>query len=283
VKKTSTIFLVMMTASWLTSAQTFRVDSVTVDSVWNSDTVIYESPRSRRDVKVSFVPIASDSVTCFVDYSIDSGKTWNCDRDQIMSIDNKVSFRFAPGKKGSLIMRMQTGDLTNIVFRVIARKDTASIQRCWISNGIPGLAEDTSQPNHHFYYFDNTSLANSIDGYYMSYSRYGFVDGIQQKLFSTDSLYSFSTMIYDFGLMSRASSMYNSKKAEWNRKSILAGYDTTIAIAKPNLGGYSAAAHFNHFYAEINVSGFNLGTPDSTAAKAQVVRFLDYYSMQMTQ
>jgi hypothetical protein len=266
------------------SAQTFKVDSVTIDSVWNSDTVAYQSARVRRDMKVSFFPVAADSVTCFMDMSYDSGRTWDYNRDLIGGLDNnQVRFRVASNRRNTVIMRVQSGDTAGIVLRVVARKDTASVGNCRITTEIPALRADTAQSFNNFYFSNGTTLANSVDGFYVTYSQNGFVDGIMQYFVSSDSLHTFATVAYDFGLISRASGMFDARKAEWLRKTVIPAYDSTIAAAKMSLRGYAVAAHFNHFYFEFNVNGYDVNGPDSVAAKSDAAKFLDAYQTKVTQ
>jgi hypothetical protein len=271
----------MIVSASLVSAQAFRIDSVTVDSIWNSDTNDNGLVMERRDMKVSFVPVGPDSATCFVDFSLDSCKRWICDREVINDIHDKGSFRAAPGQQKSVIMRMHMGDTPSVIVRVIARKDTLSIRRFVIGDQISGWKEDTSQPYSYYYFSNVRSLTFPIDGHYLPYSQNGFVDGFAQVLISQDSLHSITVMAYDFGLEGRASNMFGDMKRDWGgRITALPSYDSSIAIAKPALGGYLVAAHFSHFYVELNVSGFNASSSDSTTAKAEAVKFLDYYTVK---
>jgi hypothetical protein len=280
----TTLLIMTLMALAYGAGSTFRVDSVTVDSVWNSDTSLYSQPVSRRNVKISYYLAASDSATCFVDASLDSGKTWMCDRDKIESIGGTVAFRSAPNKKSSLIMCILTGDTTGVAFKVTARKDTAHIGPCKLSNQIAGWGQDTAL---YAYFNDDVSLQGIIDGGYQVYTIRGMVDGFRQKMATPDSLHYCSIMAFDFGLQSRGTGAFNDVASRWNKKTTLSTYDSAVAVAKPVLGGYSVAAHFRHFYFEIGITGFGVNGTDSlaqrNAAKAEALKFLNFYEQKANQ
>jgi hypothetical protein len=282
--KTTLLIVTFLVSVW-GAAGTFRVDSVTVDSVWNTDTSLYSQPIARRNAKISYYLAASDSATCFVDVSLDSGKTWMCDRDKMEGIGGKVAFRSAPNKKSSLVMCIYTSDTTGVVFRVTARKDTASIRRCRLSNQVAGWSErDTTQ---YAYFNDDISLQGIIDGGYQVYTINGMIDGFRQSMATTDTLHFCTIMAYDFGLFGRAADVYGNVIERWTRKSTLVCYDSTVAVVKPVLGGYSVAAHFRHFYVELGITGYGVNSADSLAqrdaAKAEAINFLNYYEQKSNQ
>ena len=70
-----------------------RVDSVTVDSVWNSDT----TNRVSRDCKISFVPRGGGTAMMTLAMSKDSGKTFETDS---LSVRNYANNRGRPSQSG---------------------------------------------------------------------------------------------------------------------------------------------------------------------------------------
>jgi hypothetical protein len=274
----TTLLIITFLVSVYGAAGTFRVDSVKVDSVWNSDTSLYSQPVARRNVKISYYLASTDSATCFVDASLDSAKTWMCNRDKMEGVGKKVAFRGAANKKNSLIIRIFTGDTTGAAFKVTARKDTAHIGRCKLSNQITGWGQDTSM---YAYFTDDVSLQGIIDGGYQVYTINGMVDGFRQKMATPDSLHYCSIMAFDFGLLRRGTAAFNDVTSRWNKKTTLGTYDSTVAFAKPVLGGFSVAAHFRHFYFELGITGFT--SADSLAAKAEALKFLNFYEQKANQ
>jgi hypothetical protein len=117
--KTTTIFLVVLLMS-VSSAQTLHIDSVSVDSVWNSDSSWNDSKgilqkRQSRDCKLSFIPAGTGTVQIFVSLSTDSGKTWANQTDGFNQI-------FPCGSKSSLAVRILGEDKQSATFRITGRQ-----------------------------------------------------------------------------------------------------------------------------------------------------------------
>lgn len=128
------------------SAQTFRIDSVSVDSVWNSDSTWFDwkdtlITRQSRDCKLSFVPTGKGTVQTIVSLSIDSGKTWAVQTDGF----NRL---FPCGIKSSLIVRILGGDKPGAAFRITGRQYKPVI---------------TGNP--HFIYYPNDLYPNGLPIY----------------------------------------------------------------------------------------------------------------------
>jgi hypothetical protein len=273
----SCAFLAALLWAALSTAGAFRVDSVTVDSVWNSDTAEGGAGIARRAARIFFVPVADDSVTCVVDMSFDSGVSWTCDRDLLNVAGGSTSFRAAPNRRTSVTVQVRSGDTTGVVFRVTIHNDPARVSRFRLTDQIDGWTEDTAS---YTYFHDTRSLAAPINGGYVDYSRRGFVDGFLQSLETPDQLKYYSVMAVDFATPARASDMFAYRVESWGNHTTLPAFDTTIALAKPTLGGYSVAAHFGHFYFEARLLGYDISGPDSTAAKDEVTRFLEFYRQE---
>jgi hypothetical protein len=101
------------------------VDSVTVDSVWNSDSSWYDGNgvlqhRFARDCIISFVPRDSGNATCSLMVSLDSGKTWGASPNPLAILDNGLSTALQCGKKGHIKVRLFGSDRPNVVFKIAA-------------------------------------------------------------------------------------------------------------------------------------------------------------------
>ena len=109
------------------SAQILRVDSVKVDTVWNSDSSWYDDygilqQRSYHDCKVSFIPQGEGYARMFIAISIDSGKTWAPSPNPLTVLNNGLASLYITGQKATLMVRVLGGDMPNVAFRVTARQ-----------------------------------------------------------------------------------------------------------------------------------------------------------------
>ena len=105
------------------SAQILHVDSVTVDSVWNSDS----TNRVSRDCKISFIPRGEGTVMMSISMSKDSGKTF---LPSIDSLTVKNYALYAPllvGQKATITVRIKGGDRTGLAFRMTAQQQAPII------------------------------------------------------------------------------------------------------------------------------------------------------------
>jgi hypothetical protein len=106
------------------------VDSVTVDSVWNSDSSWYDGngimqQRLARDCLISFVPKNSGYVSCSLKVSLDSGNTWVADPDPLCILGGDYGTPIMSGKKGHIKARLFGGERPNVVFKITANVCTA--------------------------------------------------------------------------------------------------------------------------------------------------------------
>jgi hypothetical protein len=256
------------------AAAAFRVDSVTVDSVWNADTTDqYGIPWVQRDVKLSFKPISAgtDSITCVVDMSFDSGKTWCYNREIFDRSDTIGATRAAPNVKRSIIIYYTRGDTTNVVFRVTARSDTVTLNGLRMTSPFNGWSEIDST----YRYFQNAhDLALLMDGYDIAYMESGVVDGYSISLTKPDSL-NLHQYVMDAGTEARASSTYNAQRPTSNTDSL--AYPDSVAVAKKVLNGITAFAHFRHFFLSFSFSGYTV--QDSAVSHANAL--FEYYRQKI--
>ena len=100
------------------------VDSVCVDSVWNSDSSWYDGNgilqyRTSRDCRITFVPQGSGVATCSLSVSIDSGNSWGPIPNPLQIVsNNSLSVPLQCGKKGFIIARVLGANRSNVVFKV---------------------------------------------------------------------------------------------------------------------------------------------------------------------
>jgi formylglycine-generating enzyme required for sulfatase activity len=130
----STACLVMALSTNSGSAQALRVDSVTVDSVWNSDSAWTDDfnmaqNRRSRDCKISFVPQGEGTAMLAIAMSVDSGKTWvSSTESDTLKVSNYAFF--APvsiGRKTVITARVLGGDRPNMAFKITARQNAPVI------------------------------------------------------------------------------------------------------------------------------------------------------------
>ncbi len=122
-----TIILLVLLTVTLSLAQQLRVDSVTVDSVWNSDSSWYDGQgilqqRTSRDCFVGFKPMGQGMAQCYIALSIDSGNTWAPSPNPLIVLDNGIVTPSQCGTKGRVKLRVLGADRQNVVFRITGRQ-----------------------------------------------------------------------------------------------------------------------------------------------------------------
>lgn len=124
-----TLLTILVLAVALVYSQPLSVDSVTVDSVWNSDSLT----RTSRDCRVSFIPRGPDSLNAFLNVSSTGGtsfwypydKNWWAAGDSAYAPDNAMGARFSCNRKHTIIVRVLGGDRDNFVIRIRIRQPFA--------------------------------------------------------------------------------------------------------------------------------------------------------------
>ncbi len=143
--------LVILVAATMTAAQQLQVDSVSVDSVWNSDSSWTDGQgvaqqRYSRDIFLSFIPMGGGMAQCFVEMSVDSGRTWaqpvdsltaldsgivadslgvhdsGTVADSLSVLDSGIASLVQCGVKSRVKLRMLGQDRPNVAFQIIARQ-----------------------------------------------------------------------------------------------------------------------------------------------------------------
>lgn len=109
--------LFVLLAAVLSFAE-LRVDSVTVDSVWNSDS----ASRVSRDCKISFIPQGSGQAYAFFAVSKDGGETFSEDRDSAYVLEEALGAILPCGTKKTVTVRVLGGDRQNFVVRISVRQ-----------------------------------------------------------------------------------------------------------------------------------------------------------------
>ena len=127
---TITFFTAILSAGNV-SAQILHVDSVSVDSVWNSDSSWYDinsilQQRVSRDCNVSFIPQGEGTAQMFIAISMDSGKTWAPKPDSLIDsliVQNYALYKtFVTGQKATITVRVLGGNRPGVAFKMIARQ-----------------------------------------------------------------------------------------------------------------------------------------------------------------
>jgi hypothetical protein len=116
----------------LASAQILRVDSVSVDNVWNSDSSWYAGgvlqKRTSRDCNVSFVLKGEGTAQIFFSVSIDSGKTWVFNPESLTVVDRWYHNNpLGVGYKRTITVRVLGGNRSAFAFKVTARQSAPKI------------------------------------------------------------------------------------------------------------------------------------------------------------
>ncbi|MGB7566231.1 MAG: immunoglobulin-like domain-containing protein [Chitinivibrionales bacterium] len=130
--KKKTIIAAIFSTIAFSFGQQLRVDSVTVDSVWNSDSSFFDAngvaqTRQSRDVLLSFKPIGPDSIQASFAISIDSARTWNPVPNPLLALDSGKTKSFACNQTCHSNLRVLGGDRANTAFKVIIFfKDTVA-------------------------------------------------------------------------------------------------------------------------------------------------------------
>ncbi len=128
------------------------VDSVTVDSVWNSDSTWYDDlgilqERKSRDCIVGFKPEGQGKAECSIELSIDGGGTWGPNPNPLRILDDGMALPAQCGIKKQIKLRVFGGDRPNMVFRITGRQYQPIIsgdpKKVWlIDDKVPGDAND---------------------------------------------------------------------------------------------------------------------------------------------
>jgi len=116
-------------------AQALHVDSVTVDSVWISDSSWTDGGtaqhRQSRDCKVSFIPQGAGTVIMSDSMSLDSGKTFSASADTVKVLGYALYSPLATGQRAHITVRVLGGDRKGVVFKMTA------VQQAPVITGYP--------------------------------------------------------------------------------------------------------------------------------------------------
>ena len=120
--------MVILACATLATAQQLQVDSVLVDTVWNSDSslcnnmgIAYQT-RYSRDLYLSFKPMGGGTAKCYVAMSTDSAKTWAFPADSLIELDSGISSPVQCDVKCRVRLRVLGQDRPGVAFRVTAQQ-----------------------------------------------------------------------------------------------------------------------------------------------------------------
>jgi formylglycine-generating enzyme required for sulfatase activity len=132
-------------------AQWVRVDSVRVDSVWNSDSSWHDGQgilrqRTSRDCLLSFSLFGQGDAQCYIVLSIDSGRTWAPSPNPLIVMDTGIKSPVPCGTKQRIKVRVLGEDRSKVVFRVTGWQNRSVISGdpAMVPVGIP----DTLTPGN---------------------------------------------------------------------------------------------------------------------------------------
>ena len=131
------VYILIFLVTAVFSAETMiSIDSVHVDSVWNSDSAWYEGSttqqqRTSRDCLISFIPQGHENLMfrIFLALSTDAGETWTSDSSILTVPCGALQYLFWANRKHTITARVMGGDRENVAFRVTGRQyriDTAN-------------------------------------------------------------------------------------------------------------------------------------------------------------
>ncbi len=113
--------------SAVTNGQSLQVDSVMVDSVWNSDSSWYDGngvlySRSSRDLLVSYTIRATAATVRNVTFhaSFDAGNTWDVSPNPLRNLSDTLQILRAVNRRNQVRLRIFGGDRPNTVIKVMA-------------------------------------------------------------------------------------------------------------------------------------------------------------------
>ncbi len=118
------VLFILSSSVFPSFSQILRVDSVSVDSVWNSDSSWYNGQglpqqRTSRDCLVRFSVHGQGLAMCYAALSIDSGRSWG---QTITVLDTGISKPVQCGSKCSVKLRVTGQDQPNVAFKITARQ-----------------------------------------------------------------------------------------------------------------------------------------------------------------
>jgi formylglycine-generating enzyme required for sulfatase activity len=129
------VYMVILVAATFATAQQLQVDSVMVDTVWNSDSSWYSNQgilqqRNSRDLYVSFkpMPVGGGMAQCFVTMTFDSAKIWVPVSDSFIVLDSGLSSLIQCGTAGKVKLRVLGQDRPGVAFRITAQQWQPTIE-----------------------------------------------------------------------------------------------------------------------------------------------------------
>jgi hypothetical protein len=109
-------------------AQLLHVESVTVDTTWNSDSILYDGNGimtgkiESRDCRISFVPQGEGMAQMLISISIDSGRTWSLQPNYLLVLNNGFANAFLTGQRDTIVVRVLGSDRAGVAFKMTARQ-----------------------------------------------------------------------------------------------------------------------------------------------------------------
>jgi len=145
---TKTLLFYFVILTLVMSLQALTVDSVKVDSIWNSDSswtdpVTGPQVAERRDCFVSFKVVGDGTAQCVLAFSVDSGRSWGPSPNPIKFLDNGITGTLPGNATGRVKVRVNGGDRVKVAFKITAKQFLPLISSTPKSQVI-GFAEETT-------------------------------------------------------------------------------------------------------------------------------------------
>ncbi len=128
-------------------------------------------------------------------------------------------------------------------------------------------------------YKTSEELYQLIDGGADEYLNRGLVEGFQQRLTRTETGYSATIMVMDFGTIEKAANMYQYFSSRISPVVKAGNYNSSVAVIDPSpLDGCIGYAHFKQFYIELSLMGYGA---EKSEAYNNTARFIEIFQAKI--
>ena len=175
------------------------------------------------------------------------------------------------------VFTVVSGKTTDVGNIVLSTSPGENVQQLEIANNeITGWGIDTNglgagYSSQNPFAVSAANLHNVIDGGDMQYIDEGCIEAIFEYLQKYNSFEQATIYFMDFGTTANAAAMVQRQASIYSPLINIPGYDSTVTIASPALGGITVFAHFGKFYIEVSFIGYQ----DQSQAISDAKLFLD--------
>jgi hypothetical protein len=283
---------IMVFSAWNACTLVLYENSVSVDSVWNSDSSWYDlngilQQRNSRDCHISFLSQDTGCISqCTVSVSLDSGKTWAPNPNPLCILVNCVDSTVHQGQKANVVVRVLGQDRPNVVFKVETNIcKTTPLKDLIITNQISGWVIDSTSADTAMNITDaNSSLFwDGGNGYYCGQCngtgpfRGGFVTYFRNPAKG----YNLTCFVLNYGTPLKAKTEYDTwvNMTTGNTLEAISPFASTTAVGLDESGGLIAYANLSNIYMQLQFTNY----ASSSLAISDASVFLNYYNSVMSQ